>query len=304
MIDEKKIKTREDELNISLYINKLFGGIIGVSTRTYSLIEIAFKKPLAVLSFIMICMGGMFLLYKISKPVFKTDIVVYSNYFNNDYCAELIGDLDKLAEENNAPMLAQRLKVSLEHAENIKSISYHNFNPKFKKIFKDSIAQGVPFRIEVMVLNNEILDYLEQGLINYLDNNEYALVRRKITERNLLELKSKIGNEQVKLDSLKLIIAESIIPRGSGNGIIYGEPLNPVEIYKETINLFEKELQIYKDLTLLKNVEIIKGFTKFNYPYRPKLWINLMIGFFGGLILGIAFAYFLIKREQGRAGLN
>jgi hypothetical protein len=296
--------SNQNEINLTPYVKKVLAGIQKVSTKTSSWIDAAFKRPKIVIASVLFGLIAMTSLFYVSIPVYKTDLVIYSNYFNNDYCAEMIGVLEKLAEEDNSVMLAEKLNLSEDFARHIESVSFQNFNPKFKKIFKDSIAEGVPFRIEVLVSENKILDSLQQGLISYLENNEYAFIRKQITERNLLVLNDKLKSEQLKLDSLKIVIAQSIIPRGSGNGIIYGEPLNPVDIYREAISLFEKELNIYQQLTLLKNIELIQGFTKYNKPYRPKLWINLLIGFALGLFLGVTVAYFIEKNHQNQVKLN
>jgi hypothetical protein len=305
MVQEKqKIESKSEELNLSIYFDKVFKLAKGSYKTGNSLIKLSLRKIWIVLLCIIFSVGISFINYKMSLPVYKSEMITQSNFLNNDYCYKLLGTIDELVREKNYVALSEKLFISERQAACIKSLSYRNFNPKFQKIFKDSIQMMVPFRVEVIVSDNSILDSLQLGIMNYLESNEFATIRKKIKEHQLMKMEGKLQYEQLKLDSLKTIIKESIIPRGSGSGLIYGQPINPVDVYKEAISFYEKELIIFEELTLLKNMELIEGFTEFNKPYSPKLWLNLLVGLFIGLFSGLFVAYLLERRSHKKIQAN
>jgi hypothetical protein len=289
---------REDEINFLPLISQTKQIIIKSYHGAKGTLELALRRILLLAVFCFIGILAGWALFKSSKPIYKSEVLLYSNYLNNDYCFQLIGTLEDLVKEQNCDEISEKLEVSTHMATKIKSISYKNFNPKFQKLYKDSIALAVPFKIEVLTEDNEILDSLEIGLVSYLENNKFALLRKEVRQHQLEQMQGKLQQEQIKIDSLKTIIKESIIPRGTGTGLIYGEPINPVEIYKEAINLYDKELDIYQELALLKNIELVEGFTSFNKPHSPKLLLNVIVGFFIGFLLGLLVAYMYERKKE------
>ena len=204
-----------------------------------------------------------------------------------------------LAEEEGKKGLANVLQISNELAENI-----HDFEAKpfvaeaelielevLKEQLKnfqadnknDRVIQQVIERIEIenrhayeitiRVYNPTVVHELETALVNYFRNNEYLKKRVEITKFNRLARKQKFIRESQKLDSLKEVIyanyqnmaAQS--RQGSNNVILSDKAVtNPIEIFKEDIDLYNEIQSIDKSLYLQNDFEVVDGFTEFSMP--------------------------------------
>ena len=270
---------------IKSFLKSVFAGISNIVK--FSIDNIL---KLAIFSAIGIGIGiGVFFLI---KPVYITHLAISSKRLDNDHCAMLIQTLEDLNDDDeNATIVAKKLHITPNMAKEIKDIEFKAYNSKIEKIFKDSVSVYTPFKIQVKVYNAEILDSLEKGIIDYLENNEYALKRKKITEEGLQLLKADINKEIMALDSLKKIVNKSIIPQSTGTGIILGQPINPIDVYQKAIDLFSNKLSVQEKMALNNNIDVLEGFTQFTKPAWPKLWLNILLGAIGGYLLGLAFIY-------------
>ena len=91
------------------------------------------------------------------------------------------------------------------------------------------------------------------------------------------------------LDSLAPIVNSSVIPRSKGQGIILGQPIDPVNVYKAQDSVFRQRVKIETELTNMDNVEIVQPFLKLNEPNFPKFGCSTLCFIGGGLVL----AFFL-----------
>jgi hypothetical protein len=231
------------------------------------------------------------------KPIYTSKLILTSYRLTNDICHQIISTLEELADdEDNAPMLAKILNLSEKEAEQIHDIWYGNLNEKIEKLYKDSVAMNLPFIVHVEVYDTAILDKLQRGIVNYLENNEFAAKRKILARQTLDSLKAEVHRNVKQLDSLKKTVEQSIIPRSSGTGIILGEPIHPVSIYDKAIEMYRSKLKIQEDIALLTNVEVIEGFVKFIKPEWPKLWLNLLLGGIGGYLLGLIWIFNFRKK--------
>lgn len=239
-------------------------------------------------------------LYYVIRPVYSSTIVLSSATLRNDYCADLVYNLDLFIRDRTPDALAKKLKISVASAKSIKDLEFDNYDEKLKKKYenKDTIVLGLPFKIRAYAYSNVVFDTLEPALVNYMENNEYALKRKEIKIANLKSLKEKINSNIHQLDSLKLIVAANMLPRGiQQNGFVFGQPIDPMNMFKEEINLFKEDLSIRKDLQLSDNIQIIQDFVPRTKPDYPRLRINVPIGGFIGFILGLIIAFYLEKRK-------
>lgn len=241
-----------------------------------------------ILLFVLIGIGIGVGMYFIKRPVYITSLSIISNRFNNDNCIQLINTLEDITDDkNNSPILAKKLNISHEYAEQVKSIVYEPLNAQIEKLYKDSISRNFPFKITVKVYNVSILDSLQAGILHYLEFNDYLLKRKEIKKQSLEKFGERIKNEIIALDSLKRIVNQSIVSHNKGTGLILGEPLNPVTVYQKTMELYKIELTNLEDQELNNSFEVLDGFTKFIQPSWPKLWLNLLLGSFLGYLFGI-----------------
>lgn len=231
-------------------------------------------------------------IFSLRKTVYVSDLTISHSRLNNGECYSLINNLTNLRNNygnNNDSVLANKLGINIQIAKQIKSISCRALNESLEKNYKDSAFILLPFKIEAKVYSTFILDSLQNGILNYLEANEYASKRKKINRDYLDKFEEKIKIEIIAIDSLKRIVDKSILPRSLGNGIILGESIDPVKVYQEGMNLYKSQLYINEQRELNNSFEIMTGFS----PGIPSnsIWLNVVIGFISGAIIGFLWLY-------------
>jgi hypothetical protein len=231
--------------------------------------------------------GGLF--YSLARPFYKTEMVLTSRALSNEYCKYLINNLNE-----NPDVFTERLHVNAATAQQIAEIEYAKFDPKMKES-KDSLSSGMPFKIKLTVYNPSVIDTLETSIINFLENNEYALKRRQIELANNKKMMGKLQSELLKLDSLKSLIAKKLGSKEEVSGIIVGNQVDPVNAYNTSLSLYRQELQISSDLMIPENINVIEGFTRKNQPS-----LSLMIYLIEGFLLGFICSFLIALRIEKR----
>jgi hypothetical protein len=145
----------------------------------------------------------------------------------------------------------------------------------------------LPFKVEVEVDNISVLPELQKGIVNYLENNEYASKLKEIDKTSLRQIEVKLDKDLNNLDSLKRILEKSIVPQNTGNGIILGEPINPITVYDISLKLYEKKLQISNKQKMNNSFNVMVGFAESKSNGKGKVYfilIGILIGYFAGLL--------------------
>lgn len=288
----KSTSDTNEEVSVRQIISSVKKGIISFCIFIWNGILFTLKNFRIFVITITIGTGIGFGIYFLIKPVYITYLTLVSYRLSNDHCAQLIGTLHELADdEENAPVLGKLLNLTTEEAEQINAIEYRNLNEKMEKIYGDSVLKNLPFTVRVEVHDTSILDKLQTGIVNYIENNEYGVKRKKLALENLELMRAEVRRNLKQLDSLKETVEQSIIPRGTGTGIIFGEPIDPINVYNKAIDMYRGELKIREEIALLSNIEVMENFTKFVKPDWPKLWLNLLLGAIGGYLLGIIWIF-------------
>lgn len=291
---------QNDEIDFSVVYNKT-RNILSRLTNAVATFFYIIKKRLALLiTFFLLGIGaGVFIYFK-SKPVYLSSMLLSSSALNNDFCASIIGNLGLLVKDNTPELLAEKLNIDVNTAKQIHAIEFSNYNEDLKKKYdkKDTIVLGLPFKIKVYAGSTTVFDTLQQALVDYLENNEYALKRKDIKTQEIKLMREKLKNEIYELDSLKNIVASNLAPRGNQLGFVFGQPINPVEIYREGIGLFQKDMDLNRAAILNDNIQVIDGFFPRSKPDSPKLVKTLVIGAVIGSILGLLVTFFLETRKR------
>jgi len=246
---------------------KKIGNLLAYSFRKIEANKIGF-----IVIVLLITLSGYSLRYFI-KPSYQTEGIFVSNILPGKYCSILLQNLNKIKGENNL-ILARQLKINNEAASDIQSIGMSNMRDTFLIDRKDSMLSL--FKITLNLKSTRHLDTIQWGLVNYLENNEYAIKRKEAKRKSLLAMKENLNYKLQGLDSLKKIVNSSIIPRSEGKGIILGEPIDPVSIYQAEISYFREQQTIDQALATIDNIEIIQPFLELdhtNFPHYNRLMI-------------------------------
>jgi len=237
---------------------------------------------------LVITLAGYSLRYTID-PSYQTDGIFVSSVLPGKYCSILLKNLNKLKGEKNL-LLAKQLKINNEAAGDIQSINMSTMRDTFLIDKRDSTISL--FKITLTLRSVQQLDTIQWGLVNYLENNEYAMKRKDAKRKALEAMKTNLNYKLESLDSLKKIVNNSIIPRSEGKGIILGEPIDPVSIYQAELAYYREQLNIDQALATIDNIEVIQPFLKLDHTNYPRY--NWLMTWFFLISLAIASLFVLV----------
>ena len=287
-MDEQPIKSSE-EIDL-LYFLKPIGNFI-----LHYIATLKRNRLLILLIILLITLAGYLIRYVITPGYFTRGVFI-SHVLPGKYFAATSDDLQDLVEEPQKTLLANQLKISPELAGNIRKINIIPQNDTFAVFKRDTAA--LAFSIEMVIYDMNKLDSLQSALVNYFESSDYATRRKEAKIKTLMALRISLQQKVASLDSLKNIVNNSITPRSEGRGIIFGESVDPVEVYRARTENYKELLRIDEQLTLINNIEILQPFVKlekYNYPKFNKL---LIYAFLASLI--IAFIVVPLFRWQSR----
>ncbi|MFH1003945.1 MAG: GNVR domain-containing protein [Bacteroidota bacterium] len=297
------IKNKDsDEINLLEIFRKTFSFFQRFCLSVFSFIR---KHLLIFISFVLLGIVGGVVHYKFFKPVYLSEVVLSSNYIANDMCADMIQHLQEYIDDDTPELLAKKLDIDIKTAKNISKINFENFYPSLERDDKrkDTIVFGSPFKIKVWVFDYKIFEIIQPKIVNYFDKNPFFISQKNIHFTNTNLLISKIQKNLSELDSLKKTIANHLILRGTQNGFVFGQPLDPLNVYREGINLYKEELSYNADLAVTTtNIRVMSYFEVREKPYRPDMLLSLLYGAIIGLMCGFLAAFikqqFIRKQHQ------
>jgi hypothetical protein len=217
------------------------------------------------------------------EPVYKTEGIFVSNVLPGKYCSILLKNLNKQRGEKNL-ILAQQLKINAEAAGDILSFDMSTMRDTFLIDRRDSTISL--FKIILTLKSMQHIDSIQWSLVNYLENNEYAIKRKEAKRKALESMKANLNYKLQSLDSLKKIVNSSIIPRSEGKGIILGEPIDPVSVYQAEVAYYREQLNIDQALATIDNIEVIQSFLKLSHTNHPRY--NWLMAWYFLASLGVA----------------
>jgi hypothetical protein len=283
----------EDEIDLGKLFEKIGNFFL-------NLILIFFRNIKALISIVAVTVILGLAFYFIQKPVFMSELTLSSRFLTTDFCQSLIEDLNKFVEEENYSQLNHSLKLEKGQAEEIEKLkfSYLIDDDKLEET-PDSILKHAPFKVIASVNDNTILDSLGERIKNYIQNNKFAKKREMIEKENIRNEINLLVTQRKSLDTLKRLVAQNLTPRGSKDALIYGEPYDPLNVYREEISFYNRELGLRRVLIESESVEIIHDFTKFKKPRKAIGLIKCV--FFAGLIGALLGLVYIIIKEIGVA---
>ncbi len=274
-----------DEINFEPFFNFIIRFLkwIGESaTFIFSRIIKGYKKViigglLGALSFI----GLTFLI----QPQFSINMTVSSSLLNKSFFQTEIAILEEVVKDENYTLLAKKLFISEEEAKLIHHIDVRN--DSILLLIDDIGAGDKNFVINIDVYDTKIIENLEEGLLQYLENNPYALEQKKQKKITLLGLISKMEKNINEIDTLIKVVCKGMFPNPQQSGFIYGEPINPTTLIEQSDLAYSKLLRHRHDLQFVDNIHLVKGFTPMMKANFPKKSVFAVIGLITGSLLSI-----------------
>ena len=280
-MDEKQIRSSE-EIDLFYFLRPINNGFRRLSQGLGNYFRtLRFNKFIFLGILTLGTLAGYSLRF-IIPPAYEVHGIFVSNFIPAKYCSILI---ENLSRAKDIGLLSRQLKINHETAGTIESIKLVPMTDTFDFDRKDTALSLFAMHLVVTELNN--IDTIQSGLIDYLENNEYARKRKEARVRSLLSLRESLRDKIRSFDSLKILVNNSIVPRGQGQGIILGEPVDPLSIYEAELSYNKEILEIEELLSVSENIEVLQPMLtrgNHNYPDYNKL---LLIAFLASLVAAL-----------------
>lgn len=236
--------------------------------------------------------------YKATKPYYTSSMTMMLSDIRNEFVEDQLAILTEMVEEENYEVVAKYLDIKVDDAKQIKKMEFTNLDQD--RIAEDSILVGSPFRIEVMLYDNNIFETMEPAVVNYLESNRYFSKQKRIRQRQMENLIGKYKSEISSIDSIKTSVSS---PRGPVNGFVYGEPLDPTSLYQESVSMYQRQVNLEAELDRLDNIEIVNGFTPRLNPTGPNLLKFLFIGGAIAFVFGVIAVLILENKKRHKMSM-
>ncbi|WP_242929387.1 chain length determinant protein [Pontibacter vulgaris] len=278
-----------DLLSIFRFFNRQANKL---SRKIKNIIHDLVSNLLTVLALVIVGLGLGFSFYYVTKPYYKSSMTLVLADIRNDFVEDQLNKLSVMIAEDNFEAVAQRLDITPTAAKEIKQMSFSNLDQE--RIEEDSVLTGSPFRIELLLYDNKLFDSMEPALANFLENNRYFSKQKRIRQRQVENLIARYKNDIASIDSVKSEVAS---PRGPVNGFVYGEPIDPSNLYREGISMYQQQVQLEAELDQLDNIQVVTGFSPRSKPTGPNLLKFLAVGGFSAFLVGLIVAVRIEKKK-------
>ncbi len=232
-------------------------------------------------------------LYSVVPDIYISKMVIQSDILTESYSDRITESIDNLVGEKNYSLLSQRLGLTAAQAEKLRGIEIESIKETKEQGKEESI-----FIVTAEVLDKSIIATLQDGIINYLRNNEFVKIRVQQRIDYYEKLIESIGEEIKSLDTLKqkLLAGKPIYSKSGGDMML----IDPTNIYNQIINLKRQQLEYRNSLQLANSIQLVEGFTIYEKPAEPKLSIAMAAGFFIGFMgaLLVVFMRWLFKTAE------
>ncbi|MBF9254961.1 chain length determinant protein [Pontibacter sp. 172403-2] len=293
--DKHKRLENQDEIDLGVIFERIGRIPQKVGNRLKYTFKAVYNNLKVVSLVVLLGIGLGYAAYYVTKPYYTSSMTLILSNIRNEFMETQLDKLSVMINEDNFEAVSKSLDISPDAAGQIKGMNFYNLDQD--RVAEDSILTGSPFRIELQLYNNALFSTMEPALANYLENNRYFSKQKRIRQQQIISLISKYKDEIASLDSVKTAVVN---PRGPVNGFVYGQPIDPANLYRESIDMYQRQIALQAELERLDNVEVVTGFVSRLNPTGPKLLKYLLIGALLGFIIGliIALRREAVKREK------
>lgn len=248
--------------------------------------SLGFFKKYRILFIIAFVAGTAWGVYKYVtvQKIYSSRLIAHSSVLTNQEEIQLIDNWDNLIKKHEYTEVAEAFHCPETILHKVKSIE----GTEIQKVFSPTNPNG--FYIDVNVTDNSILDELQKGIVYGFENGDYVKGRLVFKRDRLKEMIDKTNIEILKLDSNKAELEKIIMgkERPSSSLIVDGSSIN-----RQLIDMNEKLLFWQEELNFSNGIQVLQGFSKFDKPTGPKLFVLLALGWI--FSLSLAYIYALIS---------
>jgi hypothetical protein len=227
------------------------------------------------------------LAYYYSSPKrYESKMVISSTILTRSFSKELIEKLNTHRRERNIRALTQLLQVSEKTAENIAYLEIETLSQA------DDFKETDKFIVSAQTLSPDVWSELQQGLVHYLENNEFVKVRVEQNKKYLKQMLAKVDNEINDMEAFKKRLINGEFFQSARGNVMF----DPTTVNSKILELTKERINLQNSLELASSVQVVDGFTKFERPTAPRLSVSLV----SGALVGIFFVAILITFKSVR----
>lgn len=258
------------EIDILRFFQPLISG-------TGQLLSILFRKIVAnIFLFLVtvILISGVAFGYRFFvTPKYQVKGKFVSLYIPAEYCAQLLQQVNP-----------QQLHIPAAAAGTIQSINANMEQEIKDPALVDSIFHNI-FSVQLLLTTPQYIDTIQQGLIEYLEDNSFMKPRKAAKQQRLQTLNAALAQSLQSLDSLKANATKTMIPRGTVQGVLLAEPVDPVALYKTVADLTRQKAKVEEELAIINNITPLQPFPSINAPNYPNFRKIFLLGFLLSLVV-------------------
>lgn len=223
-----------------------------------------------------------FAYYASARKVYKSALVISSDILTNSYSKALVANINRHRREQDFEAIQKLLRVSDKVARGVIFLDVD----KLEEV--NDLKEAEKFTITGEVADHRILPELQQGLVYYLENNDYVKVRVEQRKKYLDQMIAKVDQEIKDMEEFK-----KRIMNGSFFEAVKGDVMfDPTSVNSKILELTKEKLTLMNTRELANSVQVIEGFAQFEEPSSPKLAVALASGstiglFFVAILLAI-----------------
>lgn len=252
---------------------------------------LGFFKKYRILFIIAFVAGATWGIYKyITLPkIYSSRLIAHSPVLTNQEAIQIIDNWNNLIKKQDYAEVADAFNCSESILQKVKNIE----GDEIQKVFTPTNPNG--FYIDVKITDNSILDSLQIGIVHGFESGDYIKSRLAFKRDRLKEMIDKTNIEILKLDSNKVEVGNIIMGKEqpSSSLIVDGSTIN-----RQLIDMNEKLLYWKEDLNFTAGIQVLQGFSKFDKPIDPKLFVLLVLGWI--FCFALAYIYALISSLNGK----
>ena len=214
---------------------------------------------------------------------YKTDDRIYESRLSGETYAmgdsrmnEILNVLNQHIEYQNWSELSKLLQMPEEQVSKLQSIKGGTSYDVEKKIKGSSLVvdqrPGDFFFIDVTVKDTAILNELQEGLVNYMNNNPLNTVRMNAIREGQKLFLDDFDQHQRVTDSITNAINKQLQAGGRP-----GVEFNPGMSLEGFAKAHRERMDIYMHYKLATEIKVLTGFPKYNKPVSPRLAISLAL---------------------------
>lgn len=222
------------------------------------------------------------LIIRFATPaIYKSNFILKPANQGDLNFASILNDIEVLIKNDDYEEASEILHLSPDICEKIYKIDFELVKSDRVYKYSDTVSSVV---IDIYTSDRNLFDTIQQAIYTYIEESDYYAKSRKIRAANILEMETKLNKDMRDIDSLKKTLTSNAVPRNAG-GFVYGEPINPMNVYEKAIVIYKELLALKYQTNYIASFELVKKCIKTKKRYWPRLSILLPASVLLGLLI-------------------